>query len=314
MLLMCFILKPLEIEECFLLPDQCLKDTDQEKHRKVGTMDTLKLDRLTKTSGKVRLGIIEGTYNAGSGHPGGSLSCADILTYLYFEEMNVRPEQPDYADRDRFVLSKGHAAPAIYATLANRGFFPVEDLKTLRQIDSHLQGHPDMNKTPGIDISTGSLGIGLSNACGMAIAAKLQNKDYRVFAVTGDGEIQEGQIWEAAMFASHYKLDNLIVYIDANGLQIDGRTTDVLSPEPIDKRFEAFGWYVQRINGHDFNEIEKATEIAKTVKGQPCAIVCNTVKGKGVSFMEDKAGWHGVAPKKDEYELAVKELTEAYGL
>ncbi|MBQ8911322.1 MAG: transketolase [Clostridia bacterium] len=277
-------------------------------------MDNLKLNNLIKTSGKVRLGIIEGTYNAGSGHPGGSLSCADILTYLYFEEMNIRPEEPAFEDRDRFVLSKGHAAPALYAALANRGYFPVEDLKTLRKIDSHLQGHPDMNKTPGVDISTGSLGIGLSNACGMAIAAKLQGKSYRVYAVTGDGEIQEGQIWEAAMFASHYTLDTLIVYVDANGLQIDGRTTDVLSPEPIDKRFEAFGWDVQRINGHDFEEIERATKAAKTVTGKPCAIICDTVKGKGVSFMEDKAGWHGVAPKKDEYEQAVKELTEAYGL
>lgn len=277
-------------------------------------METTRLNELVKTSGKVRLGIIEATYQAGSGHPGGSLSCADVLTYLYFNELNVRPDEPAYEDRDRFVLSKGHAAPALYSVLAQRGFFPVEELKSLRKIDSRLQGHPDMHKTPGVDISTGSLGIGLSNACGMAIAAKLQNKEYRVFAVTGDGEIQEGQIWEAAMFASHYKLDNLIVYVDANGLQIDGKTSDVMSVEPIDKRFEAFGWKVQRINGHDFEEIEKATENAKAVKGQPCAIICNTVKGKGVSFMEDKAGWHGVAPKKDEYEQAVKELTEAYGL
>ncbi len=277
-------------------------------------METTRLNELVKISGKVRLGIIEATYQAGSGHPGGSLSSADVLTYLYFNELNVRPDEPAYEDRDRFVLSKGHAAPALYSVLAQRGFFPVEELKTLRKIDSRLQGHPDMHKTPGVDISTGSLGIGLSNACGMALAAKLQNKDYRVFAVTGDGELQEGQIWEAAMFASHYKLDNLIVYVDANGLQIDGRTGDVMSVEPIDKRFEAFGWNVQRINGHDFEEIEKATENAKAVKGQPCAIICNTVKGKGVSFMEDKAGWHGVAPKKDEYEQAVKELTEAYGL
>lgn len=277
-------------------------------------METTRLNELVKTSGKVRLGIIEATYQAGSGHPGGSLSCADVLTYLYFNELNVRPDEPSYEDRDRFVLSKGHAAPALYSVLAQRGFFPVEELKSLRKIDSRLQGHPDMHKTPGVDISTGSLGIGLSNACGMAIAAKLQNKEYRVFAVTGDGEIQEGQIWEAAMFASHYKLDNLIVYVDANGLQIDGKTSDVMSVEPIDKRFEAFGWKVQRINGHDFEEIEKATENAKAVKGQPCAIICNTVKGKGVSFMEDKAGWHGVAPKKDEYEQAVKELTDAYGL
>ena len=277
-------------------------------------METTRLNELVKISGKVRLGIIEATYQAGSGHPGGSLSSADVLTYLYFNELNVRPDEPAYEDRDRFVLSKGHAAPALYSVLAQRGFFPVEELKTLRKIDSRIQGHPDMHKTPGVDISTGSLGIGLSNACGMALAAKLQNKDYRVFAVTGDGELQEGQIWEAAMFASQYKLDNLIVYVDANGLQIDGRTGDVMSVEPIDKRFEAFGWNVQRINGHDFEEIEKATENAKAVKGQPCAIICNTVKGKGVSFMEDKAGWHGVAPKKDEYEQAVKELTEAYGL
>ena len=277
-------------------------------------METTRLNELVKISGKVRLGIIEATYQAGSGHPGGSLSSADVLTYLYFNELNVRPDEPAYEDRDRFVLSKGHAAPALYSVLAQRGFFPVEELKTLRKIDSRLQGHPDMHKTPDVDISTGSLGIGLSNACGMALAAKLQNKDYRVFAVTGDGELQEGQIWEAAMFASHYKLDNLIVYVDANGLQIDGRTGDVMSVEPIDKRFEAFGWNVQRINGHDFEEIEKATENTKAVKGQPCAIICDTVKGKGVSFMEDKAGWHGVAPKKDEYEQAVKELTEAYGL
>jgi transketolase len=197
----------------------------------------------------------------------------------------------------------------LYAALAHRGFFPVEDLKTLRKIDSHLQGHPDMNKTPGVDISTGSLGIGVSNACGMAIAAKLQNKDYRVYAITGDGELQEGQIWESAMFASHYKLDNLIVFADANRLQIDGRTTDVMSPEPIDKRFEAFGWNVTRINGHDFDQIEAAVEAAKQVKGKPSVIVCDTVKGKGVSFMEDKAGWHGVAPKKEEYEAAVAEVT-----
>ena len=251
---------------------------------------------------------MEGTYNAGSGHPGGSLSCADIMTYLYFVELKVDPANPKWEERDRFVLSKGHAAPALYSALALRGFFPREDIKTLRQIDSHLQGHPDMNKTPGVDISTGSLGIGVSNACGMAIAAKLQGKDYRVYAITGDGELQEGQIWESAMFASHYKLDNLIVFADANKLQIDGRTTDVMSPEPIDKRFEAFGWNVTRIDGHDFDAIEAAVEAAKQVKGKPSVIVCDTVKGKGVSFMEDKAGWHGVAPKKDEYEAAVAEV------
>ena len=271
-------------------------------------METTKKIELQKIAEEIRLGILEGTYNAGSGHPGGSLSCTDILTYLYFVEMNVDPADPKKADRDRFVLSKGHAAPALYATLAMRGFIPREDLKTLRKIDSYLQGHPDMKNTPGVDISTGSLGIGVSNACGMALAAKLQNKSYRVYAITGDGELQEGQIWESAMFASHYKLDNLLVFADANTLQIDGRTTDVMSPEPIDKRFEAFGWNVCRINGHDFDEIEAAVEAAKQVKGKPSVIVCNTVKGKGVSFMEDKAGWHGVAPKKEEYEAAVAEV------
>ena len=271
-------------------------------------METTKKIELKKIAEEIRLGILEGTYNAGSGHPGGSLSCADIMTYLYFSELNVDPADPKKEDRDRFVLSKGHAAPALYAALALRGFIAREDLKTLRKIDSYLQGHPDMKNTPGVDISTGSLGIGVSNACGMALAAKLQNKSYRVYAITGDGELQEGQIWESAMFASHYKLDNLIVFADANTLQIDGRTTDVMSPEPIDKRFEAFGWNVCRINGHDFDEIEAAVQAAKQVKGKPSVIVCNTVKGKGVSFMEDKAGWHGVAPKADEYKAAVAEI------
>ncbi len=271
-------------------------------------METSKKIKLTKIAEEIRLGILEGTYNAGSGHPGGSLSCADIMAYLYFVELNIDPADPKKDDRDRFVLSKGHAAPALYSALSLRGFFPREDLKNLRKIDCHLQGHPDMNKTPGVDISTGSLGIGLSNACGMAIAAKLQNKSYRVYAITGDGELQEGQIWEAAMFASHYKLDNLIVFADANKLQIDGRTADVLSPEPIDKRFEAFGWNVARIDGHDFDQIEAAVEAAKKINGKPSMIVCDTVKGKGVSFMEDKAGWHGVAPKEDEYKAAVAEI------
>ena len=271
-------------------------------------MEITKKLRLQKIAEEIRLGILEGTYNAGSGHPGGSLSCADIMAYLYFSELKVDPTNPRMEDRDRFVLSKGHAAPALYAALALKGYFPKEDIKTLRKIDSHLQGHPDMNKTPGVDISTGSLGIGVSNACGMALAAKLQNKSCRVYAITGDGELQEGQIWESAMFASHYKLDNLIVFADANTLQIDGRTTDVMSPEPIDKRFEAFGWNVCRINGHDFDEIEAAVEAAKQVKGKPSVIVCDTVKGKGVSFMEDKAGWHGVAPKEEEYKAAVAEV------
>ena len=276
-------------------------------------MDSCRIEELKAIARNVRLGILEETYNAGSGHPGGSLSCSDIMTYLYFEEMKVRPEEPKWVDRDRFVLSKGHAAPALYAVLAEKGFFPKEQLKTLRKIDSMLQGHPDMNKTPGVDISTGSLGIGLSNACGMALAARLDRKDLRVYTITGDGELEEGQIWEAAMFASHYSLDNLYAFVDANGLQIDGKTTEVLSPEPIDKRFEAFGWFVQRINGHDFAAIHDALEKAKTVKGQPHVIICDTVKGKGVSFMENKAGWHGVAPKKEEYEQAVSELTAKDG-
>ncbi|MBE6673060.1 MAG: transketolase [Ruminococcaceae bacterium] len=272
-------------------------------------MENSKKLSLRKVAEEIRLGILEGTYNAGSGHPGGSLSCADVMAYLYFEELNIDPANPKWEDRDRFVLSKGHAAPALYAALSLRGFFPREDIKTLRQIDSHLQGHPDMNKTPGVDISTGSLGIGVSNACGMALAAKLQNKDFRVYAITGDGELQEGQIWESAMFASHYKLDNLIVFADINGLQIDGKTSDVMSVEPVDKRFEAFGWNVTRIDGHDFDAIEAAVQAAKQVKGKPSVIVCDTVKGKGVSFMENKAGWHGVAPKKDEYEAAVAEVS-----
>lgn len=273
-------------------------------------MEQNTVNQLKKIANDIRIGIIEGTYCAGSGHPGGSLSCADVMTYLYFKEMKVDANDPKNPDRDRFVLSKGHAAPALYSALANRGFFPVEDLKTLRHIDSHLQGHPDMNKTCGVDMSTGSLGIGISNACGMALAGKLDKKDYRVFSITGDGELQEGQVWEAAMFASHYKLDNLIVFVDANRLQIDGNVCDVMTVEPIDKRFESFGWYAQRINGHDFNEIEAAVENAKKVTGKPSVIVCDTVKGKGVSFMENKAGWHGVAPKKAEYEQAIKELTE----
>ena len=272
-------------------------------------MDRQTIQALKETARQVRLDILEEIYRASSGHPGGSLSCADILTYLYFREMNVRPDMPLWEDRDRFVLSKGHAAPALYAVLAEKGYFDKANLKKLRQIDGILQGHPDMHTTPGVDISTGSLGIGLSNACGMAKAAKLQNKDWRVFAVTGDGELQEGGIWEAAMFASHYKLDNLFVFADVNGLQIDGRTADVMDPEPVDKRFEAFGWSVLRINGHDFEAIEEALETQKKVTGKPHVIVCDTVKGKGVSVMENKAGWHGKAPNAEEYEQAVKELS-----
>lgn len=264
--------------------------------------------QLQKKAVEIRMNIIEGTYNAGSGHPGGSLSCADIVTYLYFNKMNVDANNPKDENRDRFVLSKGHAAPALYGALAEKGYFPKEDIKTLRKINSHLQGHPDMNKTPGVDISTGSLGIGLSNACGMALSSKLKNLNNRVYVICGDGEIQEGQIWEAAMFASHYCIDKLTLFVDANRLQIDGKTADVMSVEPIDKRFESFGWYAQRIDGHDFDAIEKAVENAEKVTGKPSVIVCDTIKGKGVSFMEDKAGWHGVAPKKEEYELAMAEL------
>ena len=262
---------------------------------------------------KVRMGVIEGVHAAKSGHPGGSLSAADMFTYLYFKELRVDPKNPQWEDRDRFVLSKGHTAPGLYAALALRGFFPVEDLVTLRKLGSYLQGHPNMNSVPGVDMSTGSLGQGISVACGMALAARLDRKDLRVYTITGDGELEEGQIWEAAMFASHYSLDNLYAFVDANGLQIDGKTTEVLSPEPIDKRFEAFGWFVQRINGHDFAAIHDALEKAKTVKGQPHVIICDTVKGKGVSFMENKAGWHGVAPKKEEYQQAVSELTAKDG-
>ena len=276
-------------------------------------MDEKQKKSLEIIANQVRRSIVTEVFSASSGHPGGSLSCADILTYLYFREMKVFPDDPSNDERDRFVLSKGHAAPALYAVLAEKGFFDKKELLTLRRIDSMLQGHPDMHKTPGVEISTGSLGIGLSNACGMALAAKTQNKDWRVYALTGDGELQEGGIWEAAMFAAHYKLDNLMVFIDANGLQIDGRTCDVLNPEPIDRKFEAFGFYTQTINGHDFDEIDEAVKNAKAVKGKPSAIVCRTVKGKGVSFMENKAGWHGKAPNEEEYKLAMQELQSSLG-
>ena len=271
-------------------------------------MDNATVTRLKGIANQVRKDIIEETYNAGSGHPGGSLSSADVLTYLYFEAMKIDPKNPKWEDRDRFVLSKGHAAPALYAVLAERGYFPTSDLPTLRKLGSHLQGHPDMNKTPGIDISTGSLGIGLSNACGMALAGRLEKKDFTVYAICGDGETEEGQIWEAAMFASHHKLSNLIAFVDANGLQIDGRTADVMNTEPLHERFASFGWFVQRINGHDFAEIDAAVKAAK-LSQKPSMIVCDTVKGKGVSFMENVAGWHGVAPKKDDYDKAMAELS-----
>ena len=257
---------------------------------------------------KVRQGIVESTYCAKCGHPGGSLSAADMFTYLYNKELNVDPQNPKWEDRDRFVLSKGHTAPGLYAALAHRGFFPVEDLKQLRKLGHYLQGHPNMNSVPGVDMSTGSLGQGISAACGMALSGKLRKKDYRVYTLLGDGEIQEGQVWEACMFASHYKLDNLCVIVDNNGLQIDGDVAKVMSPYPIVGKLEAFGFHVMAIDGHDFDQIEAALNEAKTVKGQPSAIVMKTVKGKDVSFMENQAGWHGVAPNKEQYEQAMAEL------
>lgn len=257
---------------------------------------------------QIRMGVIEGTFNAKSGHPGGSLSIADVLAYLYFKELNVDPKNPKWEDRDRFVLSKGHCAPGLYAALALRGFFSTDELKTLRHPGAMLQGHPDMKGTPGVDMSTGSLGQGISAACGMALSAKLSNKNYRVYAILGDGEIEEGQVWEASMFAAHNKLDNLCILVDNNGLQIDGRITEVCSPEPIDKKFEAFGFNVIVIDAHDFDSIEAAYEKAKTVKGKPTAIISKSTKGKGVSFMEDKVEWHGSAPNAEQYKLAMEEL------
>ena len=264
---------------------------------------------LQKIANEVRKGIVTSVHSAKAGHPGGSLSAADILTYLYFEEMNVNPQDDKNPDRDRFVLSKGHAAPALYSVLAHRGYFPVEDLVTLRHIGSYLQGHPDMKNIPGVDMSTGSLGQGVSAAVGMAIAGKLDNKDYTVYALLGDGEIQEGQVWEAAMLAGHRKLDNLVVIVDNNGLQIDGNIADVNSPYPIDKKFEAFNFEVINLeDGHDFAQIAEAIKKAKAVVGKPAAIIAKTVKGKGVSFMENQAGWHGVAPNDEQYATAMAEL------
>ena len=257
---------------------------------------------------KVRMGVIESTHGAKAGHPGGSLSAADVFTYLYFKEMNIDPKNPKWEERDRFVLSKGHTAPGLYAALANRGFFPVEDLPTLRHIDSYLQGHPNMNTVPGVDMSTGSLGQGVSVAVGMALGAKHQGKTYRVYTLLGDGEIQEGQVWEACMAASHYKLDNLCVIVDNNGLQIDGDIAKVMSPYPIVDKLEAFGFHVEAVDGHDFEALEVAFQKAKEVKGAPTAIVMSTTKGKGVSFMENNAGWHGKAPNDQEYAKAMDEL------
>ena len=261
---------------------------------------------------KVRQHIIEGTFHAKSGHPGGSLSAADIITYLYFREMKVDPKNPQWEDRDRFVLSKGHAAPALYGALAVKGFFPEDEIQNLRKPSSYLQGHPDMKGIPGVDMSTGSLGQGVSCAVGMALAGKVAKKDYRVYAVLGDGEIQEGQVWEAAMFASHKKLDNLTIFIDNNNLQIDGTMDEVNSPYPIPEKFQAFGWHTVEIDGHDFDQIEAAVAEAKSVTDKPTAVIMHTVKGKGVSFMEHQVGWHGVAPNAEQYENAMNELKAQY--
>ena len=271
-------------------------------------MTSTEKKELMITAAKVRMGIIEGTHSAKAGHPGGSLSATELFTYLYFREMNIDPKNPGWEDRDRFVLSKGHTAPGLYAALALRGFFPVEDLKTLRQIGSYLQGHPNMNMTPGVDMSTGSLGQGVSCAAGMALAARFQGKSCRVYTLLGDGEIQEGQVWEALMLAGHYKLDNLCVIVDNNNLQIDGAISDVMSPYPIVDKLAAFNFEVVQVNGNDFEELEAAFAKARQTKGKPFAIVMKTVKGKGVSFMENDAGWHGKAPNDAEYEIAMNEL------
>lgn len=266
---------------------------------------------LMKTANEVRKGIITALHSAKSGHPGGSLSAADIFTYLYFEEMNIDPQNPKKADRDRFVLSKGHTAPGLYSALAHRGYFPVEDLVTLRHVGSYLQGHPDMKQTPGVDMSSGSLGQGISAAVGMAISAKLSKEDYRVYTLLGDGEIQEGQVWEASMLAGFRKLDNLVVIVDNNNLQIDGAVDEVNSPYPMDKKFEAFNFHVITIDGNDFDQIEAAFKEARATKGMPTAIIAKTIKGKGVSFMENQVGWHGVAPNDEQYADAMEELEKA---
>ena len=274
-------------------------------------MEQSKLQKLKVIANNVRIGIIEGVYNAASGHPGGSLSIADVMAYLYFEEMNIDPKNPKAPDRDRFVLSKGHAAPALYSVLANRGYFPVEALKTLRKSDSMLQGHPSMKYTPGVDMCTGSLGQGISTACGMALGAKLSGKSFRVFTILGDGEIQEGQVWEAAMYASAKGLDNLVAVVDNNNLQIDGSVSEVNSPYPIPEKFKAFGWNVIEIDAHSFDEIDAAFNAAAEFKGKPTAIIANSVKGKGVSFMENQCSWHGTAPNAEQYEQAMTELKAA---
>ncbi len=266
------------------------------------------IEYLEKVAKEIRRGIIEEVYNAQSGHPGGSLSIADLLAVLYFKEMNINPQNPNDENRDRLVLSKGHCAPALYSALANRGYFDKEELKTLRKINSKLQGHPDMRKIPGVDMTTGSLGQGLSAANGMAIAGKMDKKDYRVYCILGDGELEEGQVWEAAMASVKYKLDNLCVIVDNNNLQIDGTIDEVMSSKPIDKKFESFGFQIIKINGHDIDEIIKAFEVARNIKEKPTCIIAGTLKGKGVSFMENKAEWHGKAPSEEEYKIAMEEL------
>jgi transketolase len=271
-------------------------------------METNKLQDLRKTATVIRKHIIDEVFSAASGHPGGSLSCTDILTTLYFSELRVDPKRPKWEDRDRFVLSKGHCAPALYATLAERGFFPPADLNGFRRIDSYLEGHPNMKTVPGVDMSTGSLGQGISAAVGMAMVGKLDKKDYRVYAILGDGELEEGQVWEASMAAAHYKLDNLTAFLDYNGLQIDGKITEVMSPEPIPDKFKAFGWNVINIDGHDFQQISDALSQAKSTKGKPTMIVAKTTKGKGVSFMENVAAWHGTAPNQEQRDQAIAEL------
>ena len=271
-------------------------------------MEQARKNELCAIANNIRIGALTAVHSASSGHPGGSMSIADIMAYLYFEEMNVDPKNPKWEDRDRFVLSKAHTSPALYATLAEKGFIPKEDLTTFRQADSYLQGHPDMKHTPGVDMSTGSLGLGISAACGMALAAKHTGKPNRVYAVLGDGETEEGQVWEAFMFAAHYKLDNLCAVLDLNGLQIDGPITEVMNPTPHDEKFRAFGWNVIIINGHDFDEIDAAFKAAKECKGKPTVIIANTTKGKGVSFMENQVSWHGAAPNDEQFAQGMKDL------
>ncbi len=271
-------------------------------------MEKSKEKMLAEKANRIRQHIVTEVHSAGAGHPGGSLGIADIMAYLYFDVMHIDPKDPKNPDRDRFVLSKGHCAPALYGTLAERGYFPVEDLKGFRSIDSYLEGHPDMKGVPGVDMSSGSLGQGICAANGMALAAKIDKKDYRVYSILGDGEIEEGQVWEAAMFAAHYELDNLTAFVDFNGLQIDGDITKVMNPTPIDKKFEAFGWHVVYADAHDFDSLEKAIDEAKATKGKPTVVIAKSIKGKGVSYMEGQAGWHGKAPNDEEYAIAMKEL------